>query len=218
MMAIGAAIIGVLLSMNPAAAQTWPALPGTELVKALPPNLPDDIWGWGDQRSITSAWNSGCYHPSATRSTCWAAGMPTAPPGARSVPVRPRATARLDGACLEAYMMKPSFLYPTATALRPLFERARFVLPNGGPGGFVDVACGRIDVYLAWQEALTEVFSAVAIAERAGCVVTHWDGSPLAFRPDIHALHSLVCSANRRLHDDVLRALRGITPPKGPTS
>ena len=115
-------------------------------------------------------------------------------------------------------MMKPSFLYPTATALRPLFERARFVLPNGGPGSFVDVACGRIDVYLAWQEALTEVFSAVAIAERAGCVVTHWDGSPLAFRPDIHALHSLVCSANRRLHDDVLRALRGITPPKGPTS
>ena len=39
--------------------------------------------------------------------------------------------------------MKPAFLYPTVEALRPLLGRARFVLPNGGPGGFVDVACGR---------------------------------------------------------------------------
>ena len=135
--------------------------------------------------------------------------------GARPRPVRPAATARLDGAFVEAYLMKPAFLYPTATALRPLFERAAFVFGNGGPGGFADVACGRIDVYLCWQEALTEVFSAVAIAERAGCVVTRWDGAPLRFQPDIHALHSLVCSANPRLHADVLQALRGVTPPKG---
>lgn len=136
-------------------------------------------------------------------------------PGARARPLRPARTRVLDGAFLEAYMMKPAFLYPTATALRPLFERAQFILPNGGPGGFADVASGRIDVYLAWQEALTEVFSAVYVAERAGCVVSHWDGSPVRFRPDIHALHSLVCSANPRLHEDVLRALQGITPPKG---
>lgn len=136
-------------------------------------------------------------------------------PGARPVPLRPARTASLDGAFLEAYMMKPAFLYPTATALRPLIERARFILPNGGPGGFADVASGRIDVYLCWQEALTEVFSALYVAERAGCVVSHWDGSPVRFRPDIHALHDLVCSANPRLHDEVLRALAGITPPKG---
>lgn len=136
-------------------------------------------------------------------------------PRARPVPLRPASTPTLDGAFLEAYMMKPTFLYPTATALRPLFERATFILGNGGPAGFADVACGRIDVYLAWQEGLTEVFSAAYIAERAGCVISHWDGSPLRFRPDIHTLHSLVCSANRRLHDDVLRAITGITPPKG---
>lgn len=130
-------------------------------------------------------------------------------------PLRPARTATLDGAGLEAYMMKPAYLYPTATALRPLFERAAFVLPNGGPGGFVDVAAGRIDVYLAWQESLTEVFSAVYVAERAGCVVSRWDGSPVAFAPDIHALHSLVCSANRRLHDEVLAALAQVAPPKG---
>lgn len=136
-------------------------------------------------------------------------------PGARSTPLRPATTTALDGAFLEAYLMKPAFLYPTVTALRPVFERAAFVLPNGGPGGFADVAAGRVDAYLCWQEALTEVFSAVYLAERAGCVVTRWDGSPLRFRPDIHALHDLVCSGNARLHADVLRALRGVTPPKG---
>jgi hypothetical protein len=112
-------------------------------------------------------------------------------------------------------MMKPAFLYPTAEALRPLFGRAGFVLPNGGPGGFVDVACGRVDVYVAWREALTEVFSTVAVAQAAGCAVSGWDGVPLVFRPDIHALHTVVCSANPRLHADVLRALEGVAPPGG---
>lgn len=134
---------------------------------------------------------------------------------ARAVPLRPAVTQTLDGAFLEAYMMKPPFLYATATALRPLIERAKFILPNGGPGGFADVAAGRIDVYLAWNEALTEVHSAAYIAERAGCVVTRWDGSRLAFTPDIHAVYNLVCSANPMLHREVLAALKTIKPPKG---
>lgn len=136
-------------------------------------------------------------------------------PGARPVRLRPAATRRLDGAFVEAYMMKPSFLYATATALRPLLERAKFILPNGGPGGFADVAGGRIDVYLAWNEALTEVHSAAYIAARAGCVITNWDGSPLAFTPDIHAVYNLVCSANPMLHREVLAALKTIRAPKG---
>jgi fructose-1,6-bisphosphatase/inositol monophosphatase family enzyme len=128
---------------------------------------------------------------------------------------RPAATREIEAAFVEAYMMKPAFLYPTAEALRPLLARTRFVLPNGGPGGFVDVACGRVDVYLAWREALTEVFSTVAVAGAAGCVVSGWDGAPLVFRPDIHALHTVVCSANLRLHAEVLRALEGVAPPGG---
>jgi fructose-1,6-bisphosphatase/inositol monophosphatase family enzyme len=135
--------------------------------------------------------------------------------GGRPDRPRPAATVTIEAAFLEAYMMKPAFLYPTTEALRPLLGRARFVLPNGGPGGFVDVACGRVDVYLAWREALTEVFSSVAVALAAGCVVTGWDGAPLVFRPDIHALHTVVCSANPRLHGEVLRALEGVTPPGG---
>lgn len=137
--------------------------------------------------------------------------------GGRAVSLHPSRTTALDGAFLETYMMKPSFLYATATALRPLFERAKFILPNGGPAAFADVACGRIDVYLAWNEALTEVFSAIHIAERAGCVVTHWDGSPVRFRPDIQAVYSLVVSGNPALHREVLNALKHITPPKGLT-
>jgi fructose-1,6-bisphosphatase/inositol monophosphatase family enzyme len=136
-------------------------------------------------------------------------------PGGRSLPLRPAATRTLDGAFLEAYLMKPPFLYATATALRPLIERAKFILPNGGPGGFADVASGRIDVYLAWNEALTEVHSAAYIAERAGCVITSWDGSPLVFTPDIHAVHNLVCSANPTLHRTVLAALKTVRAPKG---
>ncbi len=111
--------------------------------------------------------------------------------------------------------MKPPFLYATVTALRPLFERAKFILPNGGPGGFADVASGRIDVYLAWNEALTEVYSAAYIAERAGCVITHWDGSPVVFRPDVNAVYSLVCSANAGLHRRVLSLLKTVRPPRG---
>jgi fructose-1,6-bisphosphatase/inositol monophosphatase family enzyme len=136
-------------------------------------------------------------------------------PGGRADRPRPAETTDIGAAFLEAYMMKPAFLYPTTEALRPLLGRARFVLPNGGPGGFVDVACGRVDVYVAWREALTEVFSSVGVALAAGCMVTGWDGSPLVFRPDIHALHTVVCSANPRLHAEVLRALEGVAPPGG---
>ena len=134
---------------------------------------------------------------------------------AQAVPLHAAQTATLDDGFLQAYLMKPPFLYPPATALRPLFEQAKFILPNGGPTGFPDVARGRIDVYLVWDEALAEVFSAIHIAERAGCVVSQWDGSSVRFRPDIHRPHSLVCSTNPRLHDEVLPALKWITPLKG---
>ncbi len=155
-------------------------------------------------------------HTTAELTVADSAGAVRIPrPGARPVSLHPAATRTLDGAFLEAYMMKPPFLYATATALRPLIERAKFILPNGGPGGFADVAAGRIDVYLAWNEALTEVHSAAYIAQRAGCVITHWDGSPLAFTPAIHAVYNLVCSANATLHREVLAALKTVRPPKG---
>jgi fructose-1,6-bisphosphatase/inositol monophosphatase family enzyme len=136
----------------------------------------------------------------------------TSGPRDRPRPLRPSRTTRLDGAYLEAYMMKPAFLYPTAAALRPLFKRAKFILPNGGPAGFADVAAGRMDVYLTWNFPLTEIFSGIHIAERTGCIISHWDGSPVVFRPDIHAVYSLVCSANRDLHQAVLQILKSAHP------
>lgn len=133
-------------------------------------------------------------------------------PHAAPASLQPSRTTDLADACLEAYMMKPEFLYPTATGLRPLLARAKFLLPNGGPAGFADVAAGRIDVYLTWNFPLTEVFSGIQLAERAGCSISHWDGSPVIFRPDIHAVDSLVCSANEDLHQAVLQTLKGIHP------
>ena len=65
----------------------------------------------------------------------------------------------------------------------------------------------RLNAHAALVEALTEVFSAVSNAERAGCVVSGWDGAPVRFRPDIHGVYSLVCSATPGLHAEVLRAL-----------
>jgi len=58
------------------------------------------------------------------------------------------------------------------------------------------------------------VHSAAFIALRAGCVITHWDGAPVRFTPDIHAVYSLVCSANATLHRQVLRVLKTIQPRK----
>lgn len=136
-------------------------------------------------------------------------------PRARPVTTQPSQRTRLAGACVEAYLMKPGFLYAIATALDPLLRRVQLIFPNGGPSGFVDVACGRTDVYVAWNEALTEVFSASYIAERAGCIITQWDGSPVEFTPDIRATYALVCSANARLHREAIRALKGIQPPRG---
>ncbi len=136
-------------------------------------------------------------------------------PNARPIAIRPSRRLRLAGASVEAYLMNPAFLYATTTALRPVFEQAQFIFPNGGPGGFVDVACGRTDVYLAWNEALTEVFSARYVAERAGCIITQWDGSPVTFTPNIRATYALVCSANARLHREVLETLQSTQPPQG---
>ncbi len=135
-------------------------------------------------------------------------------PNGRPVRVRPSRCMQVAAACVETYLMRPTLLYATTKALRPLLEQAQFIFPNGGPGGFVDVACGRADVYVAWNEALTEVFSACFIAERAGCVLTQWDGSPVSFTADIRATYALVCSANRDLHDEVIRILKPVRVPR----
>ena len=117
---------------------------------------------------------------------------------------RPSQVTALKDAFLESYMMKPRYMYPTAVTFRPLLEKCKFVLANGGPCGFADVAKGKVDVYLAVKEAAVEVFTGLPLAQRAGAVVTTFDGGPVAFEDDINKRFAVVCSANEHLHEQVL--------------
>lgn len=124
--------------------------------------------------------------------------------------LQPSQVEELSEAFVEIYLMRPAFMYPTAIRLEPLLGRVKFILPNGGPCGFADVAVGRVDVYIAVKEAAVEVFTGMAIAQKAGCVVSTWEGKEVDFSDDIDREYSIVCSSNQRLHEQVLRALESL--------
>ena len=120
----------------------------------------------------------------------------------------PNDTGDLGSAFIETYLMKQHYLYPAVKTYEPLFGAVKFILPNGGPSGFSDVAGGRIDVYFANKQPLVDVFTGLAIAEKAGCVITDFDGRPVPFSADINARFNVICSANQTLHDLVLEKVR----------
>ncbi|MCX7642783.1 MAG: hypothetical protein N2116_03095 [Armatimonadetes bacterium] len=122
-------------------------------------------------------------------------------------PLRPNKTKSLKDAYLASYLMKPHFIYPTVERYKPLFSAVKFVLPNGGPCGFADVASGRCDVYFAVQQPMIEVFAGLPIALAAGCIVTDFDGNSVKFEPDINKRFSVVCSCTEELHRQVLKML-----------
>ena len=106
--------------------------------------------------------------------------------------------------------MKPKFMYPTTIQFEPLFQKLKFILPNGGPAGFGDTAAGRVDVYFAYNQPYVEIFSGVAVAQRAGCTVTTFDGGELEFEDNIEGSYNVLCSATPELHEKVLDELKSI--------
>lgn len=124
------------------------------------------------------------------------------------VPLRPSPATRLQGARLEIYLMKPPFLRAALERAGPLLRSAGFVLPNGGPPGFADVAAGRVDLYVGLGQGPTEIFSALALVEAAGATVTDLTGRPLRFVPDMAATSDVLCAATPELHREALQALR----------
>ena len=120
----------------------------------------------------------------------------------------PNSTADLSSAFLETYLMKPHYMYPAVKTYEPLLSAVKFILPNGGPSGFTDVAAGRIDVYFANKQPLVDVFTGLAVAEKAGCVITDFEGNPVRFSTDINARFNVICSANAALHEQVLEKVR----------
>jgi len=123
---------------------------------------------------------------------------------------KPNDTTELGQAFIESYLMKPHYLYPTVVQYESLLRKVKFILPNGGPGAFADVACGKIDAYVAFRQPFVDVFPGLAIAEKAGAVVTTFDGQPVVFRPDITQRFDLVCSATAALHEKVLAEIAEI--------
>ncbi len=91
------------------------------------------------------------------------------------------------------------------TIVAEVLQSAHAVIRRRAPRVGQRVVARRAAGYREWDP---EVIAVDTAAERAGCVVSHWDGSPVTFHPDIHTVYSLVCSANRRLHMAVLQVLK----------
>jgi len=120
---------------------------------------------------------------------------------------RPNVT-KMEGASIESYIMKPAkFLMPLVDEYRDLLRPFKFINPNGGPYGFVDVAEGKIDCYFARQQPFVDVFSGIYIAQQAGAVVTDFDGNPIKFVADEQTVWDVVATTNQTLHDQVLSAI-----------
>jgi len=134
----------------------------------------------------------------------------------------PSANTDLSKVALESYLMKPKYLYQEADdaysfveTFKPLLSRVKFICPNGGPGGFSDVAFGRMDVYLAHKQPLIDVFSGIGVARTAGAVITDFDGNDVPFSDDIHKRLYIVTSGNRELHDEILGIIAEIKRATG---
>lgn len=119
-----------------------------------------------------------------------------------------RDVTEMKGASIESYAMKPAkFLLPLVDEYRDLLEPFKFINPNGGPYGFVDVAEGKIDCYFARQQPFVDVFSGIYIAQQAGAVVTDFDGNDVKFVADEETVWDVVATTNQALHDQVLTAI-----------
>lgn len=121
--------------------------------------------------------------------------------------IKPGNTENLADAFLETYLMKPHYMYPTTEQFKFLFNEVKFILPNGGPCGFCDVASGRIDIYFAFKQPHTDIYPGLAIAEKAGCVVTTFEGHPVKFEDNVEKRFNVICTANPVIHDKVLNLL-----------
>ncbi len=120
---------------------------------------------------------------------------------------RPDATD-INGASVESYAMKPKkFLMPLVDKYRDFLEPFKFLNPNGGPYGFVDVAEGKIDCYFAPRQPFVDIFSGIYVAQQAGAVVTDFDGNEVKFVDDEETVWDVVATSNPKLHENVLKKL-----------
>ena len=120
---------------------------------------------------------------------------------------RVASATKLSDAYVATYLMKPHYLGPVVERFSPVFLSSRFVLPIGGALAWTYVASGRLDAYIPLNQPLTEVYSAMGVAQESGCIITDLKGNPPKLTPDIHQRYTLVCTRDRRLHDEILKLL-----------
>jgi len=114
----------------------------------------------------------------------------------------------LAKAGIESYAMKPKkFLMPLVDRYRAVLEPFKFFLPNGGPYAFVDVAEGKIDTYFAPRQPFVDIFSGVMVAEKAGAIITDFDGKPVRCSDNVESVYDVVASSNQALHDKMLELI-----------
>lgn len=119
----------------------------------------------------------------------------------------------LNSASIESYAMKPAkFLIPLVDEYREFIKNFKFLLPNGGPYGFADVAEGKIDVYFARRQPFVDVFSGLYLAMQSEVIVTDFDGNPVKCSDNIRGLYDVVVSANKTLHKKVLAKIKECKP------
>ncbi|MFH1761983.1 MAG: hypothetical protein ABIA63_12865 [bacterium] len=120
---------------------------------------------------------------------------------------RPDVT-KMQGASIESYALKPKkFLIPLLDEYRELFMPFKFILPNGGPYGFVDVAQGKIDCYFARKQPYVDVFSGIYIAQQAEVIVTDFKGNPVKPSDDCKTVWDILVTTNQFLHDEILKVI-----------
>jgi fructose-1,6-bisphosphatase/inositol monophosphatase family enzyme len=121
--------------------------------------------------------------------------------------LQPNNTREVSEAFLENYMMKPPFMYPTSEIFKFLFNQVKFLLPNGGPCGFCDVANGRIDIYFGHKQPHNDIYPGLAVAEKANCVVTTFEGHEVKFDDNVEKRYNVLCTCTDELHQTVLKML-----------
>jgi len=128
--------------------------------------------------------------------------------GIKPLLARDNTPVSLKEAYVATYLMKPAVLFSSLHLFGPLLKNVKFILPNGGPSGFSDLARGSIDLYLAWKESATEIFTGLPIALAAGMKIKPLDGKPLQFQDDLKAEYSLAAAACDELLEAALSLIK----------
>jgi len=121
-----------------------------------------------------------------------------------------KALTDIGKACVESYVLKPQkFLLPLVDEYRPVIGAFKMLQPNGGPYAFAEAAAGQIDVYFARKQPYVDIFSGIMIAEKAGLILSDFQGNPVQKPTEDHeTVFNVLVSRTQQLHDQTLAKIK----------